>query len=40
MPADQAGPAKPPGCNQTKAAKKLGIGVDALRYKMKKYGFL
>ncbi|MBM2839464.1 MAG: sigma-54-dependent transcriptional response regulator [Deltaproteobacteria bacterium] len=26
--------------NQTKAAKKLGIGVDALRYKMKKYGFL
>ncbi|MBI4745747.1 MAG: sigma-54-dependent Fis family transcriptional regulator [Deltaproteobacteria bacterium] len=26
--------------NQTKAAKKLGIGVDALRYRMKKYGFL
>ena len=26
--------------NQTKSAKKLGIGVDALRYKMKKYGFL
>ena len=26
--------------NQTKSAKKLGIGVDALRYKMKKHGFL
>lgn len=26
--------------NQTKAAKKLGIGVDALRYRMKKFGFL
>lgn len=26
--------------NQTKAAKKLNIGVDALRYRMKKFGFL
>mgnify|MGYP001594020533 FL=1 len=26
--------------NQTKAASKLGIGVDALRYRMKKFGFL
>jgi DNA-binding NtrC family response regulator len=26
--------------NQTRAAKKLGIGVDALRYRMKKFGFL
>lgn len=26
--------------NQTKAAKKLGVGVDALRYRMKKFGFL
>lgn len=26
--------------NQTKAAKKLDIGVDALRYRMKKFGFL
>lgn len=28
------------GNNQTRAAKKLGIGVDALRYRMKKFGFL
>jgi transcriptional regulator with GAF, ATPase, and Fis domain len=26
--------------NQSKAAKKLNLGVDAFRYRMKKFGFL
>jgi len=26
--------------NQSKAAKKLNLGIDAFRYRMKKFGFL